>query len=104
MDNDITVHMPGGELRIEIATDGRIHMTGPVEGTFEGRFHTDRRRKSEIQSPKSETSTNDRKLKIRNGSRRLATGIMVFDFEFVLDFEIHASDLSAVQVPEFGYA
>jgi len=41
VDNDVTVHMPGGELRIEIAPDGRIRMTGPVEGTFEGAFHTD---------------------------------------------------------------
>jgi len=41
VDNNVTVHMPGGELRIEIADDGRIHMTGPVEGTFEGRFHPD---------------------------------------------------------------
>jgi diaminopimelate epimerase len=41
VDNDITVHMPGGTLRIEIGDDGRIHMTGPVEGTFEGRFHSD---------------------------------------------------------------
>ncbi len=41
VDNDITVHMPGGALRIEIADDGQIHMTGPVEGTFEGTFHPD---------------------------------------------------------------
>jgi diaminopimelate epimerase len=41
VDNDITVHMPGGTLHIEIADDGRIHMTGPVEGTFEGCFHRD---------------------------------------------------------------
>jgi diaminopimelate epimerase len=41
VDNDVTVHMPGGTLRIEIGDDGRIHMTGPVEGTFEGRFHSD---------------------------------------------------------------
>jgi len=41
VDNDITVHMPGGELRIEIAPDGQIRMTGPVEGTFEGNFHPD---------------------------------------------------------------
>lgn len=41
VDNDITVHMPGGTLHIEIADDGQIHMTGPVEGTFEGRFHAD---------------------------------------------------------------
>ena len=41
VDNDVTVHMPGGTLHIEIADDGRIHMTGPVEGTFEGSFHSD---------------------------------------------------------------
>ncbi len=41
VDNDITVHMPGGALRIEIADDDQIHMTGPVEGTFEGTFHPD---------------------------------------------------------------
>jgi diaminopimelate epimerase len=41
VDNRITVHMPGGELLIEIAPDGEIFMTGPVEGTFEGTFHSD---------------------------------------------------------------
>jgi diaminopimelate epimerase len=41
VDNDITVHMPGGELRIEIAETGQIQMTGPVEGTFGGAFHAD---------------------------------------------------------------
>jgi diaminopimelate epimerase len=41
VDNDITVHMPGGTLRIEIAPDGQIQMTGPVAGTFEGQFHPD---------------------------------------------------------------
>lgn len=41
VDNDVTVHMPGGTLHIEIADDGQIHMTGPVEGTFEGNFHSD---------------------------------------------------------------
>ena len=45
VDNDITVHMPGGTLRIEIAPDGQIHMTGPVEGTFQGQFHADLRKK-----------------------------------------------------------
>ncbi|MCX5645384.1 MAG: diaminopimelate epimerase [Phycisphaerae bacterium] len=45
VDNDITVHMPGGTLRIEIGNDDRIHMTGPVEGTFEGRFHPDLQRR-----------------------------------------------------------
>ena len=41
VDNDITVHMPGGELHIEIADDGEVFMTGPVEGTFGGTFHAD---------------------------------------------------------------
>ena len=41
VDNDITVHMPGGTLHIEIADDGEVFMTGPVEGTFEGTFHAD---------------------------------------------------------------
>jgi diaminopimelate epimerase len=52
VDNRLTVHMPGGTLRIEIAADGRIHMTGPVEGTFEGRFHPDLEKK--IRNSKSE--------------------------------------------------
>jgi len=41
VDGDVTVHMPGGTLDIEIGDDGQIHMTGPVEGTFEGTFHPD---------------------------------------------------------------
>ncbi len=41
VDNRITVHMPGGELLIEIAPDGLVTMTGPVEGTFQGTFHPD---------------------------------------------------------------
>ena len=41
VDNDITVHMPGGTLHIEIMPDGEVFMTGPVEGTFEGTFHAD---------------------------------------------------------------
>jgi len=49
--------MPGGTLHIEIADDGQIHMTGPVEGTFEGCFHKDLLER--IRNPKSETSTND---------------------------------------------
>lgn len=53
VDNDVTVHMPGGTLQIEIADDGRIHMTGPVEGAFEGRFHPDLEKK--IRNSKSET-------------------------------------------------
>ena len=45
VDNDVTVHMPGGTLRIEIGNDGQIHMTGPVEGTFEGQFQPDLQRR-----------------------------------------------------------
>jgi diaminopimelate epimerase len=45
VDNDVTVHMPGGTLRIEIGADGQIHMTGPVEGVFEGQFHPDLQRR-----------------------------------------------------------
>ncbi len=41
VDNDITVHMPGGKLHIEIMPDSEVFMTGPVEGTFEGTFHAD---------------------------------------------------------------
>jgi diaminopimelate epimerase len=37
--------MPGGTLQIEIALDGRIRMTGPVEGTCEGNFHKDLRKR-----------------------------------------------------------
>jgi diaminopimelate epimerase len=41
IDNRITVHMPSGELFIEISETGEIAMTGPVEGAFEGTFHPD---------------------------------------------------------------
>lgn len=30
------VHLPGGELNIEYAEDGRVYMTGPAEYVFEG--------------------------------------------------------------------
>jgi diaminopimelate epimerase len=38
VDRNINVKMPGGELLIEIAEDGEIYMTGPVEAVFEGIF------------------------------------------------------------------
>jgi len=41
VDDKINVKMPGGTLLVEIAEDGQILMTGPVEGVFEGRFHPD---------------------------------------------------------------
>ncbi len=40
-DERINVKMPGGSLLVEIGEDQEIHMTGPVEGVFEGRFHCD---------------------------------------------------------------
>ncbi len=45
VDSDITVHMPGGTLHIEIMPDGEVFMTGPVEGTFQGTFHADLERR-----------------------------------------------------------
>ena len=41
VDREINVKMPGGSLFIEINDHGEIYMTGPVEGIFEGCFHTD---------------------------------------------------------------
>jgi diaminopimelate epimerase len=39
VDGDVTVHMPGGLLRIEIADDYAIRMTGPVTKVAEGTLH-----------------------------------------------------------------
>jgi len=41
VDKNVNVKMPGGGLSIEIGDNEEIYMTGPVEGVFEGRFHTD---------------------------------------------------------------
>ncbi len=41
VDRTINVKMPGGNLLIEIGDNKEIYMTGPVEGVFEGYFHTD---------------------------------------------------------------
>ncbi len=38
VDEQITVHMPGGTLEIEIAKAGHVHMTGPVSSVCEGNF------------------------------------------------------------------
>jgi diaminopimelate epimerase len=40
-DRSITVHMPGGELSIEIGNDFDILMTGPVTKVAEGKFDTE---------------------------------------------------------------
>ena len=42
---NLTVHMPGGEIGIEIATDGHVHMTGPVAGVARGEFAEEMRRR-----------------------------------------------------------
>jgi diaminopimelate epimerase len=41
VDHKINVKMPGGELFVEIDENQDIHLTGEVEGVFEGRFHED---------------------------------------------------------------
>ncbi len=35
----VTVHLLGGDLQIEWASDGRVYMTGPAEEVFEGRIN-----------------------------------------------------------------
>lgn len=35
---DVTVHMPGGEIRISIDGDWTVHMTGSVNGVSRGKF------------------------------------------------------------------
>lgn len=37
-DSDITVHMPGGTLRIQLDDNDNATMTGPVTRVFEGRL------------------------------------------------------------------
>jgi diaminopimelate epimerase len=39
VDRSVTVHMPGGEIGIEIGTDFSIRMTGPVTNVCEGTIH-----------------------------------------------------------------
>ncbi len=41
VDDRITVRMPGGKLFVEIGKDYQVHLTGAVEGVFEGHFHPD---------------------------------------------------------------
>lgn len=45
VDNEINVKMPGGNLLINIDQNEEIYMTGPAEGVFEGRFHSDFKQK-----------------------------------------------------------
>lgn len=41
VDEQVTVHMPGGTLAIEISPDYHILMTGPVNKVAEGKMHPD---------------------------------------------------------------
>lgn len=41
VENVIRVHMPGGEIDIEIKEDGNVYMTGPVTGVAAGKFARD---------------------------------------------------------------
>src|SRR5439155_6126730 len=43
VDRDVTVHMEGGDLHIQVREDGEIEMEGPVEEICEGRFSPDLR-------------------------------------------------------------
>lgn len=45
VDDRITVRMPGGNLLVEIGKDYQVHLTGEVEGVFEGHFHADLKEK-----------------------------------------------------------
>ena len=87
VDNDITVHMPGGTLRIEIGDDGRIHMTGPVEGTFEGQLPSgpaEENPKSEVRNPKQ--ILNDQSFK--DPKRDAEAGLVCDHFAFLNLFRI----------------
>jgi diaminopimelate epimerase len=41
VDDKVNVKMPGGELFVEIDENEDVHLTGEVEGVFDGRFHQD---------------------------------------------------------------
>ena len=43
VDSDLTVHSPGGQIEIEIKSDGHIFMTGAVTGVMSGQFKPDLR-------------------------------------------------------------
>lgn len=37
-ESDVTIHLPGGDLRIEITPEHRVFMTGPAEAVFTGEY------------------------------------------------------------------
>lgn len=40
-DRDVLIHLPGGDLRIEVQDDWHIFMTGPAESVFDGSWSQD---------------------------------------------------------------
>jgi diaminopimelate epimerase len=38
VDNEVQVHMPGGVIKIDITSDGFVHMTGSIESVARGEF------------------------------------------------------------------
>ena len=48
VDNELTVHSPGGKIEIEIKSDGHIFMTGGVTGVMSGNFKPDLRGELEM--------------------------------------------------------
>ena len=41
VDRDVTVHMPGGQIGIQIGDNFSIKMTGPVTRVAEGTLHAE---------------------------------------------------------------
>ena len=48
VDSELTVHSPGGQIEIEIKSDGHIFMTGGVTGVMSGNFKPDLRGELEM--------------------------------------------------------
>ena len=48
VDDELTVHSPGGQIEIEIKSDGHIFMTGGVTGVMSGNFKPDLRGELEM--------------------------------------------------------
>ena len=51
VDNQLTVHNPGGQIEIEIQEDGHILMTGAVTGVVSGHFKPDLREELKMNAP-----------------------------------------------------
>jgi len=42
-EREVTVHLDGGDLKVEWADDGRVYLTGPAEEVFDGAYFEDHR-------------------------------------------------------------